>query len=212
MITISAYKWVPPFAQGQVRDLRARWACEEAGIPYKSKLIGFEDQSTPQYRAWQPFGQVPAMEDDGIVMFESGAIVLHIGEKSEALLPRDAQGRARAITWLFCALNTIEVVIGQYGDLYFHQKEAWVKEREPQLVQAVQKRLKELAAALGGKDYLEGRFTIGDLMMSTVFRILDDHPQFLNAEPTLAAYKKRCEARPAFQRALAAQLNDFEKR
>lgn len=212
MITISAYKWVPPFAQGQVRDLRARWACEEAGLPYKSKLIGFEDQSTPEYRAWQPFGQVPAMEDDGIVMFESGAMVLHIGEKSEALLPRDARRRARAITWLFCALNTIEVVVQGYGELFFHKDEDWVKARRPQLVAAVQKRLKELAAALGDKEYLEGRFTVGDLMMSTVFRILDDDPQFLTAEPALAAYKARCEARPAFQRALKAQLDDFEKR
>ena len=212
MITISAYKWVPPFAQGQVRDLRVRWACEEAGIPYASKLIGFEDQSTPAYRAWQPFGQVPAMEADGILMFESGAMVLHIGEKSEVLLPRDPHGRARAITWLFCALNTIEVVVQGYGELFFHEKEEWVKERRPQLAQMVQKRLKELAAALGNKQYLEGRFTVGDLMMSTVFRILDDHPQFLAAEPNLAAYKKRCEARPAFQRALAAQLGDFEKR
>ncbi len=212
MITISAYKWVPPFAQGQVRDLRARWACEEAGIPYKSKLIGFEDQSTPAYRALQPFGQVPAMEDDGIAMFESGAIVLHIGEKSEVLLPRDAHGRARAITWLFCALNTIEVAVGQYGDLFFHKDEEWVKQRRPQVVAFMQKRLKELAAALGDKDYLEGRFTVGDLMMSTVFRILDDNPEFLDAEPALKAYKARCEARPAFQRALKAQLDDFEKR
>ena len=211
MITVSAYKWVPPFARGQVRDLRVRWACEEAGIPYKSRLIGFEDQSTPAYRAWQPFGQVPAMEEDGLAMFESGAIVLHIGEKSEVLLPRDANGRSRAITWLFCALNTIEVVVQQYGALLFHEKEAWVAERRPQLVQAVQKRLKELAAALGDKDYLDGRFTVGDLMMSTVFRILDG-TDFLSAEPTLAAYKARCEARPAFQRALQAQLDDFETR
>jgi glutathione S-transferase len=211
MITVSAYKWVPPFARGQVRDLRVRWACEEAGIPYKSKLIGFEDQSTPDYRAWQPFGQVPAMEEDGLAMFESGAIVLHIGEKSEVLLPRDANGRARAITWLFCALNTIEVVVQQYGALFFHEKESWVAERRPQLAQAVQKRLKELAAALGDKDYLDGRFTVGDLMMSTVFRILDGS-DFLGAEPALAAYKARCEARPAFQRALQAQLDDFEQR
>ncbi|MEI9884959.1 MAG: glutathione S-transferase family protein [Rhizomicrobium sp.] len=212
MITISAYKWVPPFAQGQVRDLRARWACEEAGLPYKSKLIGFADQSTPEYRAWQPFGQVPAMEDDGLVLFESGAIVLYLGEKSEVLLPRDPRGRARAITWLLCALNTIEVVVQQFGELFFHQKEEWAKARRPQLVQAVQKRLKELAAALGDKEFLEGRFTAGDLMMSTVFRILDDDPEFLAAEPALAAYKARCEARPAFRRALQAQLDDFEKR
>lgn len=212
MMIVSAYKWVPPFAQGQVRDLRVRWACEEAGLPYKSKLIGFEDQSTPEYRAWQPFGQVPAFEDGGVRMFESGAIVLHIGEKSDVLIPRDAQGRARAITWLFCALNTIEVAVGQFGDLFFHQNEAWVAERRPQIVAFMQKRLKELAASLGDKEYLDGRFTAGDLMMSTVFRILDNNPEFLDAEPALKAYKARCEARPAFKRALQAQLDDFEKR
>ncbi|MEJ1967851.1 MAG: glutathione S-transferase N-terminal domain-containing protein [Rhizomicrobium sp.] len=125
MITVSAFKWVPPFARGQVRDLRVRWELEEAGIPYSSRLIGFEDQTSPAYRAWQPFGQVPAHEEDGLALFESGAIVLHIGEKSEALLPTDAGGRARATTWLFCALNTIEVAIQQYGELFFHEKEDW---------------------------------------------------------------------------------------
>jgi glutathione S-transferase len=211
MLTISAFKWVPPFAQGQVRDLRVRWACEEAGIPYKTWLIGFEDIATPKYRAWQPFGQVPAVEEDGVRLFESGAIVLHIGERSETLLPRAPAARSRAISWLFCALNTIEAVVQQYGELFFHQNEAWVAERRPQLEDRVRLRLKELAACLGGKDYLEEQFTVGDLMMSTVFRIIDD-TDFLKAEPNLAAYKARCEARPAFQRALAAQLGDFEKR
>jgi glutathione S-transferase len=211
VIAVFAFKWVPPFAQGQVRDLRVRWALEEAGIPYTSRLVGFADTPTPAYRALQPFGQVPAYEEDGLKLFESGAIVLHIGEKSEAILPRDALGRARAIAWLFCALNTIEAVVQQYGDLYFHAGEDWVKQREPQLVQRMQLRLKELAVALDDRDYLENRFTIGDLMMATVLRILDDHPEFLAAEPNLAAYRARCEARPAFQRALAGQLGDFEK-
>ncbi|HJW41676.1 MAG TPA: glutathione S-transferase family protein [Rhizomicrobium sp.] len=212
MVTVTAFKWVPPFAQGQVRDLRVRWALEEAGIPYRSKLIGFDDTPTPAYRTHQPFGQVPAYEEDGFTMFESGAIVLHIGEKSDILLPHDPVARARAITWLFCALNTIEVAVQGYGELFFHKGEAWVEQRRPQLVDRVNLRLKELAAALGDKPYLEGRFTVGDLMMSTVFRILGDHPEFLAAQPTLAAYHARCEARPAFQRALAAQLGDFEKR
>jgi glutathione S-transferase len=211
MITISAFKWVPPFAQGQVRDLRVRWACEEAGIPYKTWLIGLDEKTSPEYRAWQPFGQVPAIEENGHLLFESGAIVLHIGEQSEVLLPREPNARARAATWLFCALNTIEAAVQQYGELFFHEKEAWVAERRPQLEQRVRGRLKELAACLGDKDYLEGRFTVGDLMMSTVFRIIDD-TDFLKAEPNLAAYKARCEARPAFQRALKAQLDDFEKR
>ena len=105
MITVTTFKWVPPFARGQVRDLRVRWALEEAGIPYQERLITFEDKSTPQYRAIQPFGQVPAIEEDGLPLFESGAIVLHIGERSEALLPGDPYARARAVTWLIAALN-----------------------------------------------------------------------------------------------------------
>ena len=211
MITVTAFKWVPPFAQGQVRDLRVRWALEEAGIPYKTKLVGFDDLATTAYRALQPFGQVPAIEEDGLVLFESGAILLHIAERSDVLLPKDAKARARAIAWLFCALNTIEIVAQQYGDLFFHEKEDWVKERRPQLAGRIQLRLKELSACLGDKDYLEGPFTVGDLMMATVLRILDD-TDFVKAEPGLAAYQARCLARPAFSRALAAQLGDFEKR
>ena len=108
MITISAFKWVPEFAQGQVRDLRARWALEEAGLPYKTRLLEQGDQDKPDYRALQPFGQVPILEENGLVLFESGAIVLHVGERSEALLPRDAGARARAVQWLIAALNSIE--------------------------------------------------------------------------------------------------------
>src|SRR4051812_21485688 len=117
MITVSAFRRVPPFAQGLVRDLRVRWACEEAGLPYRPMLIGPEDQASAAYRACQPFGQVPMMEEDGLVLFESGAIVLHIGARSEALLPRDEAGRARAMTWVFAALNTIEVVIEPLADI-----------------------------------------------------------------------------------------------
>jgi glutathione S-transferase len=138
--------------------------------------------------------------------------VLHIGEKSELLIPRDANGRARATQWLLCALNTIEVVVQQYGELSaFHAGEAWAAAREPQLAARIKLRLKELAANLGGKDYLDGRFSAGDLMMSTVLRILHG-TDFVAGEPNLKAYHERCEARPAFQRALAAQLGDFETR
>jgi glutathione S-transferase len=212
MITVSAYKWVPPAVQGFVRDFRVRWACEEAGLPYKTKLIDFPEAKSDAYRAaWQPFGQVPAAEIDGISMFESGAIVLTIAEKSEALLPREPAERIRAITWLFAALNSIEIWVADYGMLMFHKDEAWAKERGPQLAALIRTRYHELAAALGDNDYLEGRFTIGDLMMFSVMRIVADS-DFLSAEPKLAAYYKRIEARPAFQRALKAQLDDFEKR
>jgi len=212
MITVTAYNWVPPQVQGFVRDFRVRWACEEAGVPYKAKLVDFAEAKSDGYRAaWQPFGQVPAAEVDGIAMFESGAIVLTIAEKSEALLPTDAVGRVRAITWLFAALNSVEVPVQEYGMLMFYKDQAWTKEREPQLADWIRRRYHELAVALGDKDYLEGRFTIGDLMMFSVLRIIADHG-FLEAEPKLLAYYKRIEARPAFQKALKAQIDDFEKR
>lgn len=209
MITISAFKWVPPFAQGLVRDLRVRWALEEAGLPYEVRLIGREDQASADYRARQPFGQVPAFEEDGLVLFESGAIVLHIGARSEVLLPADEVGRARAVTWLLAALNSIEIVIQQLAEVdFFHADQEWAKLRRPFVKQSIQKRLGELAAWLGDRDYLEDRFTAGDLMMTTVLRILR-HTDLVEAVPTLKAYQQRCEARPAFQRALAAQMAAF---
>ena len=211
-IQISAFKWVPEFARGQVRDLRVRWALEEAGIPYTTRLIGPGDQKSTEYRHdWQPFGQVPGYHEDDLHMFESGAIVLHIGEKSEVLIPKDANGRARAIQWLLCSLNTIEVVVQQYGELIFFKDQDWTKARRPQLEERIKLRLGELSNALGDKDYLDGRFTVGDLMMSTVFRIIDD-TGMIKSFPNLAAYHARCEARPAFKRALDGQLGDFEQR
>jgi glutathione S-transferase len=212
MITISAFKWVPPFAQGVVRDLRVRWALEEAGLPYRAKLIGFEDQASAEYRARQPFGQVPYFEEDGLVLFETGAIVLHVAARSEALLPKDHVGRARAVTWLFAALNSIEVVVQQLAEIDLFSADAqWAKLHRPDVEQKVQRRLAELAAALSDREYLEDRFTAGDLMMTTVLRILRQ-TKLMEAEPKLAAYQARCEARPAFQRALRAQMESFEKR
>ena len=209
MITISAFKWVP-FAQGQVRDLRARWALEEAGLPYRTRLLEQGDQDKPDYRALQPFGQVPILEDDGFVLFESGAIVLHIGERSEALLPRDPAERARATQWLIAALNSIEPFLLNVAliDL-FYKDEEWAKLRRPGAVNFAQRRLAALSKALGDKPYLDGeRFTAGDLMMTTVLRILK-HTDIVTSDKRLAAYIERCTARPAFKRALAAQLGDF---
>jgi len=212
MITISAFKWVPPFAQGQVRDLRVRWALEEAGLPYRARLIDTDDQASADYRAHQPFGQVPVFEEDDLVLFETGSIVLHIGARSEALLPADAAARARAITWLFAALNSIEVAIQPLAEIdLFHADKDWAKQRRPDAEQKARRRLKELAAWLGDRDYLENRFTVGDLMMTTVLRIAR-HTDLVAAEPKLAAYQARCEARPAFQRALRDQLAAFEQR
>jgi glutathione S-transferase len=212
MITVSAFKWVPTFAQGFVRDLRVRWALEEAGIPYRQKLVGPEDLASLEYRACQPFGQVPYLEEDGRTLFESGAIVLHIAERSEVLLPTDEFARARAITWLFAALNTIEVVVQPLAELeLFFPHERWAKERRPVVERDVRLRMAELSAALGEREYLEHRFSAGDLMMSTVLRNLPP-PQFIEEHPNLIAYHARCEARPAFQRALRAQMEAFEKR
>lgn len=208
MITISAFRWVPEFAQGQVRDLRARWALEEAGLSYRTRLLRHGDQDKPEYRALQPFGQVPILEEDGETLFESGAIVLYIGERSEILLPLEAGPRARAIQWLIAALNSIEPHIMNVATLIFHEGQEWAKLREPSATQFAKRRLASLAAALGDKPYLDGeRFTAGDLMMTTVLRIKPE----LVEDPRLKAYIERCTARPAFQRALAAQFGDFSE-
>ena len=211
MITISAFKWVPDFARGQVRDLRPRWALEEAGLPYTTRLLGRGDQDQPEYRALQPFGQVPIFEEDGLVLFESGAIVLHIAARSEALLPRDPGARARAMQWVFAALNSIEPFVMNVAliDL-FYKNEEWAKLRRPGAVEFVGKRLAALSRSLGTKPYLDGdAFTAGDLMMATVLRILR-HTDIVQGDARLNDYVERCTARPAFKRALAAQLDDFE--
>jgi glutathione S-transferase len=212
MITISAFKWVPDFAKGQVRDLRVRWALEEAGLPYTTRLLAQGDQDQPQYRALQPFGQVPIFEEDGLVLFESGAIVLHIGERSDVLLPKDSVARARATQWLIAALNSIEPCIMNVAAIdLFYAGEEWAKLRRPGAVAFVERRLAALTRSLGDKPFLDGkRFTAGDLMMTTVLRILS-HTDVVSREPRLAAYLDRCTARAAFKRALEAQLQDFKR-
>jgi glutathione S-transferase len=212
MITISAFKWVPEFAEGQVRDLRARWALEEAGLPYRTRLLAQGDQDTPEYRALQPFGQVPILEEDGLVLFESGAIVLHIGERCEALLPRETGARARATQWLIAALNSIEPFVMNVAMIdVFHAEEEWAKQRRPGAVAFVQRRLASLSRSLGDKAFLDGEhFTAGDLMMATVLRILQN-TDLVTSDPRLAAYLERCVGRPAFRRALEAQLADFKR-
>jgi glutathione S-transferase len=212
MITISAFKWVPDFAQGQVRDLRARWALEEACLPYRTRLLEQGDQDKPEYRALQPFGQVPILEEDGLVLFETGAIVLHIGERCEALLPKDPHARARATQWVVAALNSIEPFLMNVVliDLVYKDQE-WAKLRRPGAVEFAQKRLSALSKSLGDKPYLDGdRFTAGDLLMSSVLRLLKFSDP-LGGDARLAAYVERCTARPAFQRALKAQLGDFRE-
>jgi len=210
-IRITAFKWVPPFAQGLVRDLRVRWALEEAGLPYTENLLGPGEQNSAAHRAVQPFGQVPVYEEDGLTLFESGSILIHIGEKSEVLLPRDAAKRARAFTWMFAALNSVEPHVQNLTtiDLFFPNEE-WAKLRRPAAEKMALGRLNAIAASLEARDYLEGEFTAGDLLMISVLRNLR-HTTLVKDIPVLAAYQARGEARPAFARALAAQLAHFER-
>jgi glutathione S-transferase len=211
MITISAFRWVPEFARGQVRDLRARWALEEAGLSYNTRLLEQGDQDKDEYRCLQPFGQVPIFEENGLVLFESGAIVLHIGERSEMLLPKDPGARARATQWLIAALNSIEPHVMNVAMIeIFYANEEWAKLRRPGALEFLKKRLSALSRSLGDKPFLDGdRFTAGDLMMTTVLRILN-RSDIVSSDKRLAAYLERCTARPAFKRALDAQLRDFK--
>ena len=208
-IQVSAYRWVPPIAQGYVKDLRVRWALEEAGFPYQEVLIGLEDRTSEHYRQWQPFGQVPAYADDTVELFESGAIVLHIASKSEALAPNDEAGRARATSWVIAALNSIEPHAQYLLQLEDSDAPA-ANDRRVQVGAILAARLEALAVWLGEKEYLEGRFTAGDLIMTTVLRELVDCG-VLARYPTLNAHRRRCEARPAFRRALEAQMRPFRK-
>lgn len=212
MIAVTAFAWVPPFAEGLVRDLRVRWALEEAGESYEKRLLQQGDQNAPEYRAVQPFGQVPVYEEDDLTLFESGAIVLHIAERSDVLLPRDPAARARAVQWVFAALNSIEPHVQNLAliDL-FYTDEQWARQRRPGSAEFVEKRLDALTTRLGNKQYLDDdRFTAGDLMMTTVLRILR-HTDLVAARPALHAYQLRCEARPAFQTALADQVAPFAR-
>lgn len=212
MITITAFRMVPPFAQGLVKDLRVRWALEETGAPYKQKLLEQGEQDSPAYRAIQAFGQVPVIQDGDLTLFESGAILLHIAGKSDKLLPSEPNARERAKMWVFAALNSIEPHVQNLATIdLFHANDEWAKQRRPGAEEFVQKRLSELAVWIGDKPYLEGdQFTAGDLMMTTVLRILR-HTDLVIGHPVLGPYLARCEARPAFQRALNAQMAAFEK-
>jgi glutathione S-transferase len=209
MITISAFHWVPPFARGQVRDLRVRWALEEAGLSYKTRLLEQGDQDKPEYRTLQPFGQVPIFEEDGQVLFETGAIVLYIGERTENLLPKEHHARARAMQWLIAALNSVEPHIMQVALIeLFYANEEWAKLRREGARQFAERRISAVSKALGDKPFLDGdRFTAGDLLMSSVFRIIPE----LVTHGNLKAYVERCTARPAFKRAHQAQLADFRQ-
>ena len=208
-ITITAFDWVPDFARGLVRDLRVRWALEEVGQPYDVRYLSLGTHKEPAHRALQPFGQVPTYEEGDLVLFESGAIVLHIAERHDGLLPDDTAARARAIAWLFAALNTVEPPISdRVTATLFERDQPWSKTRLPGVEERVRGRLGELSDRLGKSDWLDGGFSAGDLMMVAVLRVLRGS-DIVDEYPNLAAYVARGEARPAFKSALDAQMAGF---
>lgn len=207
--TITAYDWVPDFAKGQVRDLRVRWALEEVGQDHDVRYLAQGEQKLAQHRTLQPFGQVPTYEEGDLILFESGAIVHHIAHTRPGLLPADAGGRARAVEWMFAALNTVEPRISDKAiATLFEADKPWSKPRLPSIDQRINERLKDVSARIGDSAWFDGAFSAGDLLMVAVLRIIRDDP-LLAGYPNLVAYIERAEARPAFQRALAAQMAGF---
>ena len=207
--TITAFAHSPDRGRGQARDMRVRWALEEVGQPYDVRLVSFEDMKQPAHRALQPFGQIPTYEEDGLVLFETGAIVLRIAERHAGLLPGDANARARAISWMFCALNTMEPpILDRQVAIFMEGNESWHEQRLPKVDGRIRDRLGELSIRLGDADWLDGDFSAGDLLMVTVLRRLN-MSGLLRDYPNLDAYVTRGEARPAFRRAFAAQLAVF---
>ena len=210
-ITITAFERSPDRGMGLARDMRVRWALEEAGVPYQVRLLSFEEMKQPSYLASQPFGQIPAYEEDGLTLFETGAIILHIGDRHGGLWPSDPNGRARAIAWMFAALNTVEPpILEREMPKYLERDQSWYEARMPLLDSRVKQRLSELSNWLGDREWLEGGFSAGDLLIVTVLRRLTGSG-LLELYPNLPPYIARGEARPAYQRAFADQLAVFNK-
>jgi glutathione S-transferase len=207
--TITAFERSPDRGRGLARDMRVRWALEEVGQAYDVRLVSFKAMKEPAHTAIHPFGQIPTYEEGDLTLFESGAIVLHIAERHSGLLPGDANARARAIAWMFAALNTVEPpIIERSMAALFEQDKPWYAERQPVLENRVHARLGELSGRLGDAQWLDGAFSAGDLLMVTVLRRLGSSG-LLEKYPKLSAYIARAEARPAYQRAFAAQLAVF---
>lgn len=207
---ITAFKASPDRGRGLARDMAVRWALEETGRRYDVRLLSFDALKTREHAALQPFGQIPTFEAEGVALFESGAIVLHIAEPCPDLLPSGAQARARAIAWMFAAVSTIEPpIVERSMAVLLEGEEPWFAARQTVLDRRVRNRLADLATWLGDRDWLEGVFSAGDLMMVAVLRRLRGSG-LLEEQPTLDAYVARGEARPAFQRAFAAQRAVFE--
>lgn len=211
MREVTAYNWVPDFAQGFVKDLRVRWALEEANMPYSERLIDHTQKLEPEHLARQPFAQVPVYRDDVTELFESGAVVMWIAGQSEALMPTDIAARARILSWAFAALNSIEPFVANVtGTELFHGDAPWAEGYLETAREALSQRLKRLSGWLNGREYLEtDQFTAADLLMASVLRELE-RGGTLARFPDLEAYCRRCVSRPAFERALRAQMGVFE--
>ncbi len=209
-LTLTAFERSPDGGRGLARDMRVRWALEEAGQPHAVRLVSFDALKQPAHLALNPFGQIPTLEDEGLVLFESGAIVLHLAERHAGLLPEAPDARARAISWLFAALNTVEPpILELFAARVLERDQPWAEDRLPLVRDRIRTRLAPLSARLATGEWLDGGFTVGDLMMVSV--LLRLRPSgLLDADPSLAAYVARGEARPAYQRAFAAQKAVFD--
>lgn len=207
--TITAFERSPDRGKGLARDMRVRWALEEVGQAYEVRLVSFGAMKEPAHRALHPFGQIPTYEEGDLVLFESGAIVFHLAERHAGLLPDDANARARAVTWMFSALNTVEPPILELQTVKLLEgSQSWFAQRLPLVEDRIRVRLAELSARLGRADWLDGAFSAGDLMMVAVLLRLKSSG-LLDEYPRLSAYVARGEARPAYQRAFDAQLAVF---
>ncbi|MCR4267911.1 glutathione S-transferase family protein [Nitratireductor sp. ZSWI3] len=207
--TITAFERSPDRGNGLARDMRVRWALEEVGQPYEVRLLSFKAMKEPAHRTLHPFGQIPTYEEGDLALFESGAIVFHIAERHAGLLPGDAHARARAITWMFAALNTVEPPIFERSlAMILERDEPWYEQRLGALEDSIRKRLGDLSRHLDDGDWLDGAFSAGDLLMVTVLRRLNGSGM-LEEHPNLAAYVARGEARPAYKRAFEAQRAVF---
>lgn len=208
-ITITAFERSPDGGKGLARDMRVRWALEEVGQPYDVRLLSFRAIKEPEHLTLQPFGQIPTYEEGDLVLFESGAIIFHIAEHHAGLLPKEADARARAISWMFAALSTMEPpIVEHFVTGFLERDKSWHDERLRMVDERIRKRLGELSRRLGGADWLDGAFSAGDLLMVSVLqRIISSG--ILDEYPNLSAYVARGEARPAYKRAFADQLAVF---
>lgn len=207
--TITAFAASPDKGRGLARDMRVRWAFEEVGLPYNTRLLSFVEMKQPPHLALHPFGQIPTFEEDDLSLFETGAIILHIAEHHPGLLPSDANARARAVAWMFASVSTVEPpILERATAVLLEAGKPWTAERLPLIDDRIRARLNQLAAHLGGSDWLDGSFSAGDLMMVHVLRRLGPSG-LLQDYPSLTAYIARAEGRPAYQRAFAAQLAVF---